>query len=138
MRHTTARKALKRSLKDTCVISEPPSSQGVLNESTYDVTFPDGAVVYQGKCKIFDRQSLRLQDGGFEDLAVDETGLKIPVGSASLLRVGQLVTVTPGEDSPDQAEVLEFTVGRLMPRTHKLSDRLVLRRRVAYQGTGGT
>lgn len=139
MRHRTiARRTITRHLTDRCRIVDAPDSVGSLNESTFEVTFPAGAVIYEGPCKIHDRQSQRQRFEGHEDLQVGEVGLKLPgTWTAGLLRVGQIVTMLDTDALDLADDCVEFEIIRVPVRSHFLTHRAVMTRAVSTPTVGG-
>lgn len=76
-----ARAAAEKRMSSTCTIREPGSSEPVTDPNTGRVTFPEGAVVYSGPCRV-----RPTNVAGAQAVAVN-------AGGAEVFRFGYLVSV---------------------------------------------
>lgn len=115
------------------MITRDQGGEGLLDEVTFEVTWPDPEEIYFGCCSISARASQRTTTGGLEELAVGEYYLKLPARTMGI-RVGDEVTLTAADD-PALLDRL-FVVKRFVEGTHSITRRVVVTDSEAVPTTG--
>lgn len=128
--HSIAARSLKRFLEDQCRIFDATSGAATLNETTFEVTFPPEAILYEGACDVQVAQRSRDADeGGGEDVRLSEYVVHIPEDGPAP-RPGSVILIL---ESDDQSLIgVEVEVVRAETATSRGLRSLIARRRRAF------
>lgn len=114
--------SLKRTFHaDTCTITDPPRSEdGVWDEVTLTVTYPEPVARYAGPCVLDERSGVRREEGITGRFMVQGGEVRI-VDLPDGIEVGQRVVI-------DRFGTVEFEIRELSAGTNELTTTLLVER----------
>lgn len=96
-------------MRDTCIVTGP-GGEPAWDEGSGTYTTPDGATVYEGKCRVRQASPTGAQASpGDAAWSVDHAVVSLPVDGTDSIGPGHVIVITTAADEPSRAG-WKFTV----------------------------